>query len=587
MLNSITPPLKKQFPEPSNGDSPLVSAALNGNDAETNRNSELELNNDSNTTSTNNENTTTAGNDTDTINSDETSKLVEEFQYYLEKSQQLFSGLRELSPISGIKQWQPYFQRTFEIYTKLWKFQQKHRVTLENKDSYGLRRWEVGEISSKIGQLYYHYYLRTSELSYLQESCVFYEAIWERGYFQDVLEAKNPALMIKKLRYYARFIVVCLLLNKSEIAKKLTIELNQLVEDYTKLFKPADHMEWQLVLQEISLFLEAERKPFYQITSSDSKQFISIKTRSVKSLAELKYLNEGDILPSASNSLKLQEVLLTANHPNQAKFSEMTVDMFRMVQFFERETSPTGLQRSLTNNTNQTTESEQTDSNAADKTPPKRPNPHKNLLYRPTFSQLLLYLANAYKECQDNSVLLVYLSGEATKTSNIESNGFVGGFVTSFRKPINKSAEIQGSVTAIHCLHPSDLVPFTRKPLFLVVDSQNANIYAQLPKVFNQPVLCLLSASESLFKDTSQGSLFTLFLHSPILGISFIGEITELSAEVSDNCLELLRSLECLVFKELANSDSPNSSIHPFLYDDFLRTLCVRFLILHNLLQMH
>jgi hypothetical protein len=120
----------------------------------------------------------------------------------------------------------------------------------------------------------------------------------------------------------------------------------------------------------------------------------------------------------------------------------------------------------------------------------------------------------------------------------------------------------------------------------LVVDSQNANIYAQLPKVFNQPVLCLLSASESLFKDTSQGSLFTLFLHSPILGISFIGEITELSAEVSDNCLELLRSLECLTFKELANSD-PNSSIHPFLYDDFLRTLCVRFIILHNLLQMH
>jgi hypothetical protein len=101
----------------------------------------------------------------------------------------------------------------------------------------------------------------------------------------------------------------------------------------------------------------------------------------------------------------------------------MTVDMFRMVQFFERETSPTGLQRSLTNNTNQTTESEQTDINSTDKAPVKRPNPHKNLLYRPTFSQLLLYLANAYKECQDNSVMLLYLSGEATRTSNSESNG--------------------------------------------------------------------------------------------------------------------------------------------------------------------
>jgi hypothetical protein len=29
------------------------------------------------------------------------------------------------------------------------------RFVLEN--SYGLKRWEVGEIASKIGQLYYHY----------------------------------------------------------------------------------------------------------------------------------------------------------------------------------------------------------------------------------------------------------------------------------------------------------------------------------------------------------------------------------------------------------------------------------------------
>jgi hypothetical protein len=94
MLNSITPPLKKQFPDPISSDSPLVSAALNGNDTETDRNNDSELNNDSSTTPTNNENATTTGNDTDTINSDETSKLVEEFQYYLEKSQQLFSGLR-------------------------------------------------------------------------------------------------------------------------------------------------------------------------------------------------------------------------------------------------------------------------------------------------------------------------------------------------------------------------------------------------------------------------------------------------------------------------------------------------------------
>jgi hypothetical protein len=32
-----------------------------------------------------------------------------------------------------------------------------NRAALENKEFYGLKRWEVGEIASKIGQLYYHY----------------------------------------------------------------------------------------------------------------------------------------------------------------------------------------------------------------------------------------------------------------------------------------------------------------------------------------------------------------------------------------------------------------------------------------------
>ena len=39
------------------------------------------------------------------------------------------------------------------------------------------------------------------------------------------------SLVVKKLRYYARFIVVCLLLNKNEILKKLMDELAILVED--------------------------------------------------------------------------------------------------------------------------------------------------------------------------------------------------------------------------------------------------------------------------------------------------------------------------------------------------------------------
>ncbi len=67
---------------------------------------------------------------------------------------QLFNGLRDLPPY-GHKQWQGYFGRTFDVYTKLWKFQQQHRSVLDTR--YGLKRWQIGEIASKIGQLYYHY----------------------------------------------------------------------------------------------------------------------------------------------------------------------------------------------------------------------------------------------------------------------------------------------------------------------------------------------------------------------------------------------------------------------------------------------
>ncbi|KAJ2860359.1 hypothetical protein GGI22_002734, partial [Coemansia erecta] len=133
--------------------------------------------------------------------------LVEEFEYLLEKSQQLFLGLSDLPEI-GSKYWMPHFQRTFEVFTKLWRFQNQHRLLLEKPQHYGLKRWEVGEIASKIGQLYYRYYLRTSETNYLQEAYVFYDAIRERNYFKGEQEVRNSALMIKKLRYYARFIVV-------------------------------------------------------------------------------------------------------------------------------------------------------------------------------------------------------------------------------------------------------------------------------------------------------------------------------------------------------------------------------------------
>lgn len=162
--------------------------------------------------------------------------------------------LRDLPPTG--RHWQPYFHRTFEIYTRLWRFQQTHREALDNPEVYGLKRWEIGEIASKIGQLYYHYYLRTSETNYLYESYIFYEAIRDRLYFNEVLGTGNAALMVKKLRYYARFIVVCLLLNMNDMIKALIEELTLCIEQYTNTYRQPDSAEWNVVLSEIATFME-------------------------------------------------------------------------------------------------------------------------------------------------------------------------------------------------------------------------------------------------------------------------------------------------------------------------------------------
>lgn len=66
----------------------------------------------------------------------------------------------------------------------------------------------------------------------------------------------SSALMIKKLRYYARFTVVCLLLNNRDIISTLKDELAALVSEYITIYRPTDAAEWQLVLQEVSSFTD-------------------------------------------------------------------------------------------------------------------------------------------------------------------------------------------------------------------------------------------------------------------------------------------------------------------------------------------
>lgn len=90
------------------------------------------------------------------------------------------------------------------------------------------------------------------------------------------------------------------------------------------------------------------------------------------------------------------------------KFSELTLDMFRMLQALEREpqedinqmydVSPAPGRMPFAEN--------------GDPRSTKRENPHKYLLYKPTFSQFFVFLASGFKELPVNGVLLLYLSAD-------------------------------------------------------------------------------------------------------------------------------------------------------------------------------
>ncbi|KAI4587580.1 hypothetical protein MJG53_005367 [Ovis ammon polii x Ovis aries] len=311
-------------------------------------------------------------------------KTVTDFCYLLDKSKQLFNGLRDL-PQYGQKQWQSYFGRTFDVYTKLWKFQQQHR----------------------------------------------------------------PELVVKKLRYYARFIVVCLLLNKMDVVKDLVKELSDEIEDYTHRFNTEDQVEWNLVLQEVAAFIEADPV----MVLNDDNTIVITSNRLAETGAPL--LEQGMIV----GQLSLADALIIGNCNNQVKFSELTVDMFRMLQALERE--PMNLASQM-----------------------NKPG---------------------MQELPANSVLLIYLSATGVfPTGRSDSEGpydFGGVLTNSNRDIINGDAihKRNQSHKEMHCLHPGDLYPFTRKPLFIIVDSSNSVAY-KVPYYYNCTLNKMYYPGLKLFK---------------------------------------------------------------------------------------
>lgn len=113
-----------------------------------------------------------------------------------------------------------------------------------------------------------------------------------------------------------------------------------------------------------------------------------------------------------------------------------------------------------------------------------------------------------------------------------------------------------------HCLYPGDLYPFTRRPMFIIIDSDNSFVFQHIPRYFGQPLVILMSPQDVppafqgmpqytiyhtiyiylslLIRFTADvqhhGSLFTLFLHSPLTALCYICNVGDVPIHHWERC---------------------------------------------------
>ena len=285
---------------------------------------------------------------------------------------------------------------------------------------------------------------------------------------------------------------------------------------------------------EIKAFVECDT--FLNVIDSDSNSIV------------LSHRLSGVMTPPVERSpvmtLTLHQVIIVGNLTDQVKFSELTLDMFRMLQTLEREPqddmsqvydrspAPAPMRVPLENGSG----------NGVTR---PRENPHKYLLYKPTLPQLLVFLASGYKELPPNGALLLYISADGSFPTRPrpEDTGYdMGGVLMSPKRDVEPSNNKNSGQYKEHCcLYPGDLFPFTRRPTFLIVDSDNSLAFSSIPHYFDMPLVVLMSPQDTppMFQEycTHKGSLFTLFLHSPLAAFCFVTNIIDVPIKLWDKCL--------------------------------------------------
>jgi hypothetical protein len=230
------------------------------------------------------------------------------------------------------------------------------------------------------------------------------------------------------------------------------------------------------------------------------------------------------------------------------------------------------------------------------------PNPRKALLYRPTFAQLSYALAAAVLEMETRhgeprapapaaDALFIYLSGDgveqpAEPPTSRESD------IPSSSSPIaaGDPGEASPPERDRNAIYLADLLPFTRRPSFLVIDSEASAAFNPQRSPFGQPLVCLLAPQRTPpeFADVArQGSLFTLFLTQPLLAFWLIHRKGSPSSAFIDRATARLAAAFGGDLLPMLASAPLDASLDAFLTNDFTRGYLLRFVLCHAALTAH
>ncbi|KAJ4940041.1 hypothetical protein NE237_014310 [Protea cynaroides] len=209
--------------------------------------------------------------------------------------------------------------------------------------------------------------------------------------------------------------------------------------------------------------------------------------------------------------LKLQGALLTSYHRNEVKFTEITLYTFRMLQCLEWEPSGSFYEKRPVESTNNGAIDESGASGlidinlAMDMTDPTLPpNPRKTVLYRASATHLISVLATLCEVLPREIVLLVYISASGKAGQSPQMGSLKGSRIPSNKKVVSQSSHghynsqlgapnhekgdssdyfgnslwlgPRGS-GGLNNFYPGDIIPFTRLPLFLIIDSDNSHAF--------------------------------------------------------------------------------------------------------------